>query len=133
MGVFSLIQMGHCHSTMRLCAACLLGLLFGCALGPTLPSYALSDAEKNAVVRGIYSYSPIQDKPTVRTFKAATNSSGEVYVCGWMHSDREYYRDPEQAYTGTLSAGQFSAERIGMDANTNAIVVAKCHERGISM
>ena len=108
-------------------------MLFGCALGPTLRSYALSDAEKNAVMRGIYSYSAIKDKPTVSIFKAATNSSGEVYVCGWMHSDREYYRAPEEAFTGTLSAGQFSAERIGMDANTNAIVVAKCHERGISM
>ena len=118
---------------MRFGAACLLVLLFGCALGRPLPSYTLSDAEMNEVVRGIYSYSATGDKPIVRNFKAATNSSGEIYVCGWVHSESKYYRAPEQAYTGTLSAGQFSAERIGKDANTNAIVVAKCHERGISI
>jgi hypothetical protein len=66
-------------------------------------------------------------------FQAATSSGGEVYVCGWIDSESKIYRAPEQAFTGILSAGQFSAERIGKDANFNAIVVAKCHERGISI
>jgi hypothetical protein len=81
----------------------------------------------NAVKHGIYSYSVIKDKPKVRIFKAATSSGGEVYVCGWIDSESKIYRAPEQAFTGILTAGQFSAERIGKDANTNAIVVAECH------
>jgi hypothetical protein len=118
---------------MRFCAACFVGLLFGCSAGTSLPPYTLSEADMNAVKHGIYSYSVIKDKPKVRIFKAATSSGGEVYVCGWIDSESKIYRALEQAFTGILSAGQFSAERIGKDANTNAIVVAKCHERGISI
>jgi len=87
----------------------------------------------SAVKHGIYSYSVIKDTPKVRIFKATTSSNGEVYVCGWIDSESKIYRAPEQAFTGILTAGQFSAERIGKDANTNAIVVAKCHEHGISI
>ena len=118
---------------MRFCAACLLALLFGCSTEMSLPPYTLSETDMSAVKHGIYSYSVIKDTPKVRIFKATTSSNGEVYVCGWIDSESKIYRAPEQAFTGILTAGQFSAERIGKDANTNAIVVAKCHERGISI
>src|SRR5262249_48857137 len=91
-----------------LAIACLLPLLVGCnTVRPEpLPPYALSDADTETMLRGLYSAVKDLDEPGLRNLKAARNNGGEVYVCGWMHSENKYYRASEQAYTGTLSAGQ---------------------------
>jgi hypothetical protein len=108
----------------------LLGSLCGCTATPEpLPPYTLSDAEINAVVRGLYSAVKDLDAPSFRSFKAARSGSGDVYVCGWMNSK---YR-AEQVFIGTLSAGRFSPDRIGKDTYSTSEVLAKCKERGISM
>lgn len=123
----------------RLAITCLLGL-FGCTaarepLQPyTLPPYTLSSSEMNAVVHGIWSAARDLDEPNFRNFKAVTGSPGEVYVCGWVNSkNSKGNRTADQAFVGTLSAGQFSPTRIGKDEYSTAEILAECREHGISI
>jgi hypothetical protein len=112
----------------------LLVLLFGCALwSKSLPPYTLSDSETTTVERGILSATKDLDKPGFHGLKAAKSSNGDLYVCGWMDSNKKAYRSPEQAFIGTLSAGQFSPSGMGMNADSNAEVVAECKKLGISI
>ena len=109
-------------------------LLCGCALwSKSLPPYTLSDSETTTVERGILSATKDLDKPGFRGLKAAKSSNGDLYVCGWMDSNKKAYRSPEQAFIGTLSAGQFSPSGMGMNAESNAEVVAECKKLGISI
>lgn len=103
----------------------LLALMFGCTVAPEpLPPYVLSDAETTAVVRGFYASVKDLDAPGFRSFKAVRSSGGE------MMSSRN---TAEHAFIGTLSAGRFSPDRIGKDQYSTGEVLAKCHERGISI
>jgi len=111
--------------------ACLMTLLFGCAVEP-LP-YALSDEEKTTVERDISSATKDLDKPGFRDLKAARSTNGDLYVCGWMDSNNQTYRAPEQAFIGTLSAGRFSPSGMGTTANSNAEIVVECQKLGITI
>jgi len=140
-GFFSLIHMDHCHFTMRFCAACLLLSLFGCTVwSRSLPPYALSDAETTTVERAtttteraIYPTTKDLDKVSFRILKAAKSSNGDVYVCGWMDSNNKSSRSPVQAFIGTFSAGRFSPDRIGTNAQSNAEIAVECQKLGITI
>jgi hypothetical protein len=120
---------------------CLPVLLFGCTAGSkSLPPYALSDAETTTVERAtttveraIYPATKDLDKPGFRDLKAARSSNGDVYVCGWMDSNNKTYRAPEQAFIGTFSAGRFSPDRIGTNAQSNAEILVECQKLGITI
>jgi hypothetical protein len=113
---------------------CLLVLLTGCTAAPEpLPPYTLSNTEVTAVVRGFYASVKDLDAPAFRGFKAVRSSGGEIYVCGWMSSRNSKGSQIEQAFMGTLSAGRFAPDRIGKDTYSIGEVLAKCHERGISI
>jgi len=85
------------------------------------------------VERAIYPATKDLDKPGFRDLKAARSSNGDVYVCGWMDSNNKTYRAPEQAFIGTFSAGRFSPDRIGTNAQSNAEILVECQKLGISI
>src|SRR5262245_5863910 len=117
-----------------LAITCLLPFLLGCnTVRPEpLPPYALSDADTVIVLRGLYSAVKDLDEPGLRNLKGAKRSSG-VYVCGWLSSKNRGGERTEQAFNGTLSAGRFSADRIGKDDYSTAQVLTECQERGLSI
>ena len=119
----------------RLATACLVVPLFGCTVvtPEPLPPYALSDNDTMIVLRGIYSAVKDLDEPSLRNLKAARSNSGDVYVCGWVSSRTTKGYRTEQAFIGTLSAGQFSAERIAKDNYSTGEILTKCQERGLSI
>jgi hypothetical protein len=43
------------------------------------------------------------------------------------------YPSPERAFIGSLSAGRFVSERVGMDEYSTAEIVGKCRDRGITI
>jgi hypothetical protein len=109
------------------------GLLLLCGCGGSPPPYALSDTETTTVERGIYSAAKLSDKPGFRNLKAVRSSNGDLYVCGWMDSSNKASRSSEQAFIGTFSAGRFSPDRIGTNANSNGQVMEDCRKLGISI
>ena len=98
-----------------------------------MPPYALSDADTVIVLRGLYSAVKDLDEPGLRNLKAVRNNGGEVYVCGWLSSKNRGGGRTEQAFSGTLSAGQFSPRHIGRDDYSTGQVLNECQERGLSV
>ena len=117
-----------------LATSCLLVSLFGCTVWfKPSPPYILSDAETATVKRDIYSAARLSDNPSFRDLKAARSSNGDLYVCGWIESNNKTYRAPEQAFIGTFSAGRFSPDRIGTNAQSNAEILVECQKLGITI
>jgi hypothetical protein len=95
----------------------------------------LSDADMNAILRGIYSAVKDVDEPSLRNVKGARVSGGDVYICGWMSfRGTGGNRTTERPFIGTLSAGRFSLGRISEgNPYSDAEVVTNCQERGVSI
>ena len=89
----------------------------GCTVIPEqLSPHALSTAEMNVVIRGLYAGVKDLDSPNLRGLKAGRSSNGDVWVCGWMtYRSSGGYRSDDQAFIGTLSADRFTPERVGRD------------------
>jgi hypothetical protein len=114
---------------------CFVFLLFGCTLSsaPPPPPYVLSDSETATVERGVLTATKDLGKLGFRGLKAARSSNGDLYVCGWMDSTNKASRSYEQAFIGTFSAGRFSPDRIGTNADSNVQVMEDCRKLGISI
>ena len=113
---------------------CFVFLLFGCStLRSAPPPYVLSESETATVERGVLTATNDLSKPGFHELKAAKNSNGDLYVCGWMDSSNKAYRTSEQAFIGTLSAGRFSPTGMGTTGNSNAEIAVQCQKLGISI
>jgi hypothetical protein len=113
---------------------CFVFLLVGCTLlSASPPPYVLSESETATVERGVVTATKDLSKPGFHYLKAAKNSNGDIYVCGWMDSSNKAYRTSEQAFIGTLSAAHFSPTGMGTTGNSNAEIVAECQKLGISI
>ena len=119
----------------RIVSAFIAASTLGCTAVPEPASpYILSDTEITTVQRGLFSALPDLDSPNFRSFKAARTTNGDIYVCGWMSSkNSKGYPSPERAFIGSLSAGRFVSERVGMDEYSTAEIVGKCRDRGITI
>ena len=114
---------------------CFVFLLFGCSTlwSASPPPYVLSESETATVERGVLTATKDLSKPGFHYLKAAKNSNGDLYVCGWMDSSNKAYRTSEQAFIGTLSAGHFSPTGMGTTGNSNAEIAVECQKLGISI
>jgi hypothetical protein len=114
---------------------CFVFLLFGCSTlrSASPPPYVLSESETATVERGVLTATNDLSKPGFHDLKAAKNSNGDLYVCGWMDSSNKAYRTSEQAFIGTLSAGHFSPTGMGTTGDSNAEIEFQCQKLGMSI
>ena len=106
--------------------------LVGCATTREQPStpYSLTNSDITAVVTGIRSAQRDLDNPGYRSFTAALQADGQIYVCGWMNPTRN---SSEHPFIGVLSAGQFVPKRFGGDNYTDYGIIADCRNRGVGL
>ena len=104
----------------------------GCATTREEPStsYSLTNSDILAVVTGVRSAQKDLDNPGYRSFTAARQADGQIYVCGWMNPTRY---SSEHPFIGILSAGQFVPKRFGGDNYTDSEIVDDCRHRGVGL
>jgi hypothetical protein len=117
--------------------ACLAFLLLGCATttSTSVPTvgHTLSDAEIRAILDGMHSAVKDLHSPNFRTLRAARGTDGRTYVCGWMNYQKDGYYTEEQPFSGTLSAGGFSLDRLARDDLSSAKVLSECRQLGVEL
>jgi hypothetical protein len=92
--------------------------------------YDARGADILAVVTGVTSAKKDLDDPGYRSFAAARQVDGEIYVCGWMNPIRN---SSQHLFIGILSAGQFVPKRFGGDNYTDSSIIADCRNRGVGL